>query len=123
MVHSISIPLMAGLLVAGVLQGQAAGAAACWIALYAIHMMVAPYLMHLRILGGEYRVWFMGDVLVPVAAGIMAVAAVRMALPVPVTIVGTVAAGMAAWIAGVAAQSVCSNRLRVRLFAAFLKRS
>jgi O-antigen/teichoic acid export membrane protein len=111
MIQGVSIPVMAALLLPAALRWGALGAAASWMVLYALHVLIGPYLMHRRLLGGEYRTWVMADLLAPIAAGALGVIFVRLVAPTPASTVGVVAVSGAAWLAGVAVQSVFSTRL------------
>jgi O-antigen/teichoic acid export membrane protein len=121
-VHAVSIPVMAGMLLTSSLRWGSAGGAACWVALYVMHIAVGPYVMHQRILAGEYRTWLWRDLLAPAMGGVAAVLTMRMALPAPASTAGIAAASAGAWLAGVAAQSACSQQLRPYIREFVLKR-
>jgi O-antigen/teichoic acid export membrane protein len=116
--QALSVPALAVMLLSATALWGAVGAAGCWVALYVTHLAVGPPLMHRRLLVGEYGQWITADVLKPVVVGSATVYAISLATPAPASMLGAAMVTAAAWLTGVAAQSIVSTHVRERLFSA-----
>lgn len=92
-----------------------AGGAAAWFLLNTFFILIAPHIMHRRLLTGEVFNWYVHDIGRAVLAAGSAVAALRWALPTTTTrpLLGLAVTGV--WLAALGAAAVALPAIRQRL--------
>lgn len=89
--NSIAVTIVIPLLIAATQWYGAAGAASVWIMLNACYVVFSIPIMHRRLLPAEVRRWYIQDVGVPVAGGLIVAGVVRQWTPTDISLFGTIA--------------------------------
>ncbi len=110
-----AVIVMSLLLLALVPSLGALGAAWAWVVLYSAQAMFGPYLMHRRLLRGEYVSWLINDVLVPATVAVLCVWSSAALMPQGMARLTFVTWLLATFCIASLLHLVCSSELRPRL--------
>jgi len=111
-IHLASVVIMGVALWVVVPVWGPTGAAACWILLYLLHLLIGPVLMHRKLLIGQLGRWWREDILLPALSGVGVVFVGRLFIGAETVSISLLFWIGLVWVVAVLAQLLASNKLR-----------